>query len=771
MSRYSQYNKNDTYLANYNYANQQKEKRNKEELKEIELDRIAMEKLQLELEQEKKLEKERKNQIRQQQYEDYSNYFKQKYSETPQTKDNMNIKLGGEKRFIRKPSYQQQMENLCLNPTRNKNIYAHTPVPNFSEAGRRNQRGYSHGYNILTGESYSSDIQQGKKDKNNSNTVINKEPIQNNDGSNENNNTLDEKEKEDLRQYQEYMEMKRKKEQEEQEREALYYIQQQNKNQLIQEKGSEREKYIMNQKDDIRQFQNNPRQQLNYNNEYNIKDDLYEKMNPNLNNMSIPPEYKDIYHQERLQPNQTMEKIHQEEIPPEYREMNMREQMRKNNQIPSKYQNQQEEINSYVPREKKEIKPKENENVINNEKNNEQDYRQYLLSNQDNLSKEKEEENMEIYQNMLKEKEREREQNEMNQEKEKELYRQYLLEQQRQNQNQIREQEINPNKINENQNQQYQEMNEIRENEIPQNELNNLNNKDNKPINSFEDYYRQKNKNIPENQSEMKNQQIENNYENDNYQPHQNYPPTENQDIYPQSQEPISKEQAYMMYQQQQRRQEMEQMERERARQILELQQKENINQQQPSQNQNLNDYYPPNYNTNSSPYSNPNYQESNKMSEFNSAKMEYLKNRQKNLLTKDNIFSVSEIKKPPPKYNNDPLTNADRLRIQREYAQFLDAQINAKNIKKNKNNGLNMVQSSGYEVEGPNPYQQMRNKHSKLRDIPQDPYSVKNYNISNNSYLTSNPITNPVNSYKFVDKRRVPSGRLQNSGSNIVGK
>ena len=140
-------------------------------------------------------------------------------------------------------------------------------------------------------------------------------------------------------------------------------------------------------------------------------------------------------------------------------------------------------------------------------------------------------------------------------------------------------------------------------------------------------------------------------------------------------------------------------------------------------------------------------------MSEFNSAKMEYMKNRQKNLLTKDNIFSVSEVPKPQPKYNNEPLTNADRLRIKREYAQFLDSQINAKNLreKKNKNNGLNIVQSSGYEVEGPNPYEQMRNKHSKLRDIPKDPYSVKNY--------------------KFVDKRRVPSGRLQNSGSNIVGK
>ena len=86
MSRYSQYNKNDTYLANLNYANLQKQRRNQEELKEIERDRIAMEKLQIELNQEKQLEKERKNQIRQQQYEDYSNFVKQK-------KKNEQIKL------------------------------------------------------------------------------------------------------------------------------------------------------------------------------------------------------------------------------------------------------------------------------------------------------------------------------------------------------------------------------------------------------------------------------------------------------------------------------------------------------------------------------------------------------------------------------------------------------------------------------------------------------------------------------------------------------
>ena len=775
MSRYSQYNKNDTYLANLNYANQQKERRNKEELKEIELDRIAMEKLQLELDQEKQLEKERKNQIRKQQYEDYSNYFKQKYSETPQSKENnINIKLGNENRFIRRPSYQQQMENLCLNPTRNKDIYNHTPIENFSEAGRQYQRGYSHGYNILTGEAYSPELLKGKNSKNvnlninlNDNIGINdnkqKEQIQNNNyRNNENNIILDDKEKEDLRQYQEYMEMKRKKEQEEQEREALYYMQQQDQkqNQITQER--EQDNYITNQKENIQPYENTHQQELNYDNkEYNIREPTYDQMRPNSND--IPPEYKNIYDKERIPPNQIIEQAPLEEIPPEYREMYLREQMEKENRKPS-YQNVQEEINTYVPKEKEEINPKGNENIINKETNQTQDYRQYLLSKQDISNKEKEEE--EIYQNMLKEKERE--QIEINQEKEKELYRQYLLEQQRQNQNQIREQETNQLK----EDQQYQDINEIRQDKIPNNKINEVN-KENMPINTFEEYYKQKNINIPENQSEIKNPPK---YENDNYPPYSQYPEeVPGKNIYPPSQEQLSEEQAYLMYQQQQKnRQEMEQieMEKERARQILERQQKDKINEQQ-SLKQNQNDYYPSNYNDNPSAYYNPNNQESRKMSEFNSAKMEYMKNRQKNLITKDNIFSVSEVQKPPPKYNNEPLTNADRLRIQREYAQFLDSQINAKNIRenKNKNNGLNMVQSSGYEVEGPNPYQQMRNKHSKLRDIPQDPYSVKNYNISNNSYLTSNPITNPVNSYKFVDKRRVPSGRLQNSGSSVVAK
>ena len=227
-------------------------------------------------------------------------------------------------------------------------------------------------------------------------------------------------------------------------------------------------------------------------------------------------------------------------------------------------------------------------------------------------------------------KEKEREQNEMNQEKE--LYRQYLLEQQRQEQNQNREQEVNSNQISENQNQQYRDINNIREDKIPKEEINNM---ENKPINSFEEYYRQKNNNIQEAQLQMNNnnqpkEQIEDKYDNnEKYPPYSQYPPEnlQNPNMYPpQSQEPMSEEQAYMMYQQQQKRRELEQieMEKEKARQIIERQQREKFNQEQiPNQD----DYYQQKY-SNESPYYNDNIKEQTKMSEFNSAKMEYLKNR-----------------------------------------------------------------------------------------------------------------------------------------------
>ena len=78
----------------------------------------------------------------------------QKYSTPPQYREKLNIKLGGEQRNIRKTNYNDEMDNLCLNPTNQK--YEEYPnAINYSDMGRKYQKGYSHGYNIITGEVYS----------------------------------------------------------------------------------------------------------------------------------------------------------------------------------------------------------------------------------------------------------------------------------------------------------------------------------------------------------------------------------------------------------------------------------------------------------------------------------------------------------------------------------------------------------------------------------------------------------------------------------------
>ena len=706
MSRYTQYNKNDTYRENLNYANLQKERRANEELKEIERDRIAMERLKIQLDQEKQYEKERKIQIRQQQYEDYSNYMRQKLLETPQNREKLNIKVGGEKRIIRRPSYNQQMDNLCLNPTRQQNVYPMEPVKNFSEAGRNYQRGYSHGYNILTGELYSQTQTRGKTPKNininnNMNRVIGdnreqQERMAKTEFSKENQNQNLDKEKDDLSKYQAYMEMKRQKEKEE-----FYYMQQQ-------------------QKENI-----NKEAQLNQ----NIQNENPEQTGPSLNEIS--PEYKEMYIKQQIQQQKQQEELQRQEpeIPPQYRDMFMRQQMQQLEKPKERGANSNQPQNEKMPNEYADIMLKQSsENKgrstpYNTKLNNlnHQSYHNVPQQNSENHNERvlEKDENMEIYQNMLREKEKEQ--------LEREQYQQYLINQQNQD---IRQ--PNMNQMMENNNMQYP---------YQYGEESNIKNDVNK---------------ITETQKQMINKDT-------NEDKYGNYPPNEVQKDYIPQEQGVDEE--YMMYQQQKQMQEME--EREKASQILESKQMEKMN----ANNINQNEYYQEE--SSSVPY-NPsiNSQIPERMSEFNSAKMEYLQNKQKNMLSKDNIFSYSEAPKQAPKYNNEPLTKTERLRIQREYAQFLDAQINAKNIKnKIKNNGLGPVQSTGYEVGGPNPYQKLRDKHDRLKDIPQDPYSTKNYNICNNTYLISNPITNPVSSYKFVDRRKNSSGRLLNNGNNIVGK
>ena len=155
MSRFIQYDKNNTYLENMNYANEQRRKRYDEEREEIERDKLELDKIKSQLEVENQLEKQKKALLKKQQFEEYSNYLKQR-QEIIEKRNNPNIKLNGQERIIQKQNYNEQMDNLCLNPTRQANIQPTEKFINFSQAGRNYQRGYSHGYNILTGQIFSS---------------------------------------------------------------------------------------------------------------------------------------------------------------------------------------------------------------------------------------------------------------------------------------------------------------------------------------------------------------------------------------------------------------------------------------------------------------------------------------------------------------------------------------------------------------------------------------------------------------------------------------
>ena len=152
MSRFTQYDKTSTYLENISNAKLQRENRINSEMEEMKKDKIELDKIKNEIEYEEKLEKEKKALMKKKQYEEYMNYIKYKQNKIPEERNDINIKLGGEERNIKRQNYNEQMDNLCLNPTKNSEVYPPKQFINYSQAGRNYQRGYSHGYNILTGE-------------------------------------------------------------------------------------------------------------------------------------------------------------------------------------------------------------------------------------------------------------------------------------------------------------------------------------------------------------------------------------------------------------------------------------------------------------------------------------------------------------------------------------------------------------------------------------------------------------------------------------------
>ena len=805
--------KNAISKENLYYANYKKEKRLKDYYDEIERDKKAMDKLRDQIEQEKLYQQEKKNRIRQNQYEDHNNYLKQKYSTLPQYREKLNIKLGGEERNIKKTNYNEEMENLCINPTTEKNVYPTTPMINYSEMGRNYQKGYSHGYNIITGEVYSNPKTKTVDDNNQFNKKMEQSEYTN-INSNKNNffNKKNENESqpnfninisrpEEYEEFLKYKQMKRQKELDNIQRDNNYsdYI---NRNANNNE---------MKQNENLSKYESAPKYDreekgINYNNnreqseipstptDYQKEQYFNERNKDNYNEEQINSYYqqkmaqyennylnknrKENFHYEKEKFNTEMTNVEKDNF---YNPNNQRDNLPNSQRdayiekyYPEYYQRESESIPQsrnikeeqlLYPQQienpniesfeyQRQIDKREQENIPNDYKigdnfnNKLTEYEMMLKRNNNNNDEVQFRNNISLGDNQQMPMPEEKNSNYLN---ENEKYREFL----KSNNNSVNNNVNNNNYDNTNDN-----IKDIEKDKYMQFLLNktkeNKENIDNKEkqlnyseyINKEQNYpnknnnymnYKEQMRNYPDVREQIQN---DNNYyyksnpENNYYNEKENIPIQYNNYI---SQNDYQNQ---LLREREREREALEQNAQEMPEQnyLSYQEQIERIKRQKQEMEKGENKNLPLNDNNNNN-INNQNIKEI--ISEYN-------KNRAKNISNEDHIFKTNDVPpvSTPPKYNDEPLSSKERKQIQRDYAKYLEWQINEKNARTGKtpfyqkyNPILDNNNKKVYE-EGENPYQQIREKNNAMKDIPINPYTNKNYDINNKSNLGYNPIS-----------------------------
>ena len=680
------------------------------------------------------------------------------------------------------------MDNLCLNPTRQKNIYPTKPIINYSEMGRNYQKGYSHGYNIITGEVYSNQYNNNQIDNQNENLNQN-ENCERNDNYNLNNkNVCDQNNNynnlnispEEYEEFLQYKEMKKQKELEqiEQEKERYNnYINNYKNPQYENAPKNEREEYQLNynnkpyqneilpqyqeeklykndikEQNDMKYYQQNTQLENNYNsidnNTKNIKDNFHydkDNLNPVIQNKTNDREkIENTYKENLYKQNQCYEDFEKKYIQNQQKEE--KEDNKNYNKMPNYnpnyYQKKDELSNQHQQydyknniRKEEQIYPTTNydyknqnyenipleyqrrENKINDNNLPPVEYQRNMeINKQQNIpypyqQREKSEyDNEEIqfrnnislqvsqpmaeYQNpkehypSVEEKNNyDKFENEKNiKDIERERYRQFLMSKINETKEENRRNGIEMNNNRNNININYNNENEQNKKNYLLKEEENANN-----------YYRNQENNYYNNYQKGPNQY--NNYlpENENYNYNYNqYERDRQREIdernYQEEQEPN-----YLSYK--------EQIER--------------IKKQEQNKNTSANNQIIENKN---------NAKEI--ISQFN-------ENKRKNTNSEDHIFNVQHVPPNPPKYTDEPLTSKERKEIQREYAKFLDWQINEKNIRnartpmyKKYNPILDDDNSDIKKIKDQNSAMRENNNIIK-REIPINPYyNYKNTNV-----------------------------------------
>ena len=771
------FDKNQISKENLYLANLQREKRMKDQLDEMEREKIAMEKLRYQMEQDKINQLEKKNQIRQNQYEEYNNYLRQKYSTPPQYREKLNIKLGGEQRNIIKKDYNEEMKNLCLNPTNEKNVYPTTPTINYSEMGRNYQKGYSHGYNIITGEVYSNPI--SNQNSNNKNKYRGEEENLNERKANKPNYNINVSQ-EEYEEFLKFKEYRRRRELELREQEKYNnYEDNVNEKEVRQNENGPYEQYEngpnYNQpnKDSYPGQYQNDMQEADYqrqqfsNNQIQEKDIDYQNNRANFyaNNINKNPKENFHYEKEKISPQPQSNKNIEEPKENNYQQ----------NKFYSEYQkefiqNQQREREKYnnnymqnyppnYPQEEYNQVPPQNYNEENNFRRGEQYYPEPPQTNQmkdmynyelQNQSRGREQENP-PYPYPYQYPPNENDMNNIPGENEKEMMMRKDNNDEIEFRNKIplvgNNRQMMPNNEKMDNRQMPQQGNDDKDldrEKYMQYLLSKANENKDKiepgPNMNYDNYYIRREQNYPkEYEQQMMNNYPQQEMQNNNYYPNPNQ--IQENDYYNNNQKEPIQYNNFMSpndYQNQLQRG-RERLEDENGKKYLSYQQQiERIKKLENEEGQN---------NNNIDNFTNKNAKEI--ISEFN-------ENKRKNLYSEDHIFHTKQPPQAPPKYNDEPLSSKERKQIQRDYAKYLDWQIQEKNqrnertpFNKKYNPILDNTENNQYG-EGQNPYQQMREKNSSFKDIQPNPYSNKNYDINSKSNLGYNPITNPDNNYNF---------------------
>ena len=785
------FDKNAISKENLYYANLKREKRIKDQLDEMEREKIAMDKLRDQIEQDKLYQIEKKNRIKQNLYEDYNNYLKQKYSTPPQFREKLNIKVGGEERNIKKTNYNEEMDKLCINPTTEKNIYPSTPTINYSEMGRNYQKGYSHGYNIITGEAYTNPV---INQNNNKRTEENEKYLNKKNESQQNYNNFNIS-PEEYEEFLKYKEMKKQKEIEELEREKYRNYINQNANNTEMRQNEDYPQYgnapNYNREEKTPYFNNNQYQSdqssPDYQNEQYFKDRITEKDMIN-NNEQINPYYqqKASEYSNYLKRNRK-ENFHYEKdnINPELQKEEKDNLYNNQNKLFENYQK------GYLQNQQRERETESNNNYLEKyPPNYYQRGPEPISSNNYNYNDENLKRDIE-YQRELEKRELSNMPTEYQQNNKLSEYEKEMMLRQKYNDdiqfrnnipfpdNQQMPQEKNNNYLNENikdsENQKYKEflknksndnikdierdkymqflLNKTKENQEQKEQKLNYN----EFINKQQNYPNENNINYKE---EMRNyyDAADDKMQNNNYYQNQEKEYYDNNQKMPLQYNNYIAQNAYQNQNQFTNEREREiqaqnYQEEQEPKFLSYKEQIERIKSQEQRQNQDLENEQNNNIPLNENNINNKNIKEI--ISEYN-------KNRAKNSSTEDNIFKVNQVPQAPPKYNDEPLSSKERKQIQRDYAKYLEWQINEKNERNSKtpsyqkynpildNNNMN---NNKYE-EGDNPYQQIREKYSPKNDIPPNPYSNKNYDINSKSNLGYNPISQPNYNKNFpLDK------------------